>query len=71
MSVASKLDMFVRGGRETGQKPGGHARSSKDFIIYLFRVCGKIEHASVMGDSNQRRGRWGQRKCIRQKKSIG
>lgn len=33
--MASKLDVFVRRRRKTGQEPGVHARSNKYFIIYL------------------------------------
>lgn len=56
--MASDLDVFVRSG-ETVEKPGDYAGSSKDFIIYVFQVCWKIEEASVLGESSQKRGREG------------
>lgn len=39
-------------------------------IIYLFRGCGKTEHAYVMGDSDQERGRKGVREMY-QERSLG
>lgn len=59
--MASGFDMFVRRSGETGEKPGDHAGSSKDFVIYLFRVCWKTEQASLLGKFNHKRGREGTR----------
>lgn len=54
VTVASKLDVFVRRSEETDQKPGNHAKSSKHFITYFFWMCWKIEEDYALGEYNQR-----------------
>lgn len=44
-----------------GAETRGACKSSKNFIVYLFRVCGKIEPAYVMRDSEQQGEREGTR----------
>lgn len=46
---------------EEGNGAERACKSSKNFIVYLFRVCGKIEPACVMRDSEQQGEREGTR----------
>lgn len=60
-----------------GGKEGDHVKSSKYFIIYLFRVYGQIcsvtthSKSYVMGTQIRREEEKGREKCIREKKGLG